>query len=40
MDPNGPIPFNANLAPPGYSMLFLVDSNTNGVPSVVAVIHF
>jgi Fe2+ transport system protein FeoA len=27
-------PANANLAPPGYYMLFIVD--TNGVPSVAA----
>ena len=38
VSPNGPIPFDANLAPPGYYMLFLVDSN--GVPSVAAVTHF
>ena len=31
-------PKDANLAPPGYYMLFLVDSN--GVPSVAAVTHF
>jgi hypothetical protein len=31
-------PTDANLAPPGYYMLFLVDSN--GVPSVAAVTHF
>jgi hypothetical protein len=29
-------PANANLAPPGYYMLFLV--NTNGVPSVAAIV--
>jgi hypothetical protein len=29
-------PANANLAPPGYYMLFLVD--TNGVPSVAAIV--
>jgi hypothetical protein len=31
-------PRDANLAPPGYYMLFLVDSN--GVPSRAAVTHF
>jgi hypothetical protein len=31
-------PVNANLAPPGYYMLFLVDSN--GIPSVAAIVHF
>ena len=31
-------PANANLAPPGNYMLFLVD--TNGIPSVAAVVHF
>jgi Domain of unknown function (DUF1929)/Bacterial Ig domain len=31
-------PVNANLAPPGNYMLFLVD--TNGVPSVAAIVHF
>jgi Domain of unknown function (DUF1929) len=31
-------PVNANLAPPGNYMLFLVD--TNGIPSVAAVVHF
>ena len=31
-------PLNANLAPAGNYMLFLVD--TNGVPSVAAVVHF
>ncbi len=31
-------PVDANLAPPGYYMLFLVD--TNGIPSVAAVVHF
>jgi galactose oxidase-like protein/Big-like domain-containing protein/Kelch motif protein len=31
-------PVNSNLAPPGNYMLFLVD--TNGVPSVAAVVHF
>jgi hypothetical protein len=31
-------PANANLAPPGYYMLFLVD--TNGVPSVAAILQF
>jgi hypothetical protein len=36
--PNGPIPVDANLAPPGNYMLFLVD--TSGVPSVAAVVHF
>jgi hypothetical protein len=30
-------PANANLAPPGYYMLFLVD--TNGVPSVAAMVR-
>jgi chitodextrinase len=30
-------PANANLAPPGYYMLFLID--TNGVPSVAAVLR-
>ncbi len=29
-------PANANIAPPGYYMLFLVD--TNGVPSVAAIL--
>jgi hypothetical protein len=38
VSPSGPIPFNANLAPPGYYMLFLVDSN--GVPSLAAIVHF
>jgi hypothetical protein len=31
-------PQNANLAPPGWYMLFLVD--TNGVPSEAAFIRF
>src|SRR5439155_13686922 len=31
-------PANANLAPPGYYMLFLV--NNSGVPSVAAFVHF
>jgi len=31
-------PVDANLAPPGNYMLFLVD--TNGIPSVAAVVHF
>ena len=31
-------PANANLAPPGYYLLFIVD--TNGVPSVAATVHF
>jgi hypothetical protein len=31
-------PANANLASPGYYMLFIVD--TNGVPSVAAIMHF
>ncbi len=31
-------PANANLAPPGYYMLFIVDSN--GVPSIAATTHF
>jgi hypothetical protein len=31
-------PANANQAPPGYYMLFIVD--TNGVPSVAAIVHF
>jgi hypothetical protein len=31
-------PANANLAPPGYYMLFLV--NTAGVPSVASFVHF
>jgi Galactose oxidase-like, Early set domain len=31
-------PANANLAPPGNYMLFLVD--TNGIPSVATVVHF
>jgi hypothetical protein len=31
-------PVNANSAPPGNYMLFLVD--TNGVPSVAAIVHF
>jgi hypothetical protein len=31
-------PANANLAPPGYYMLFLV--NSNGVPSVAKFVHF
>jgi hypothetical protein len=31
-------PVNANLAPPGYYMLFLVD--TNGVPSRASIVHF
>jgi hypothetical protein len=31
-------PANANLAPPGYYMLFLVD--TNGVPSIASIVHF
>lgn len=30
-------PLNANVAPPGYYMLFIVDSN--GVPSVAAVVR-
>src|SRR5262249_90534 len=30
-------PANSNLAPPGYYMLFLV--NTNGVPSVAPIVH-
>jgi hypothetical protein len=42
VDANGSLnitaPTDANLAPPGYYMLFLVDSN--GVPSVAAVTHF
>jgi Domain of unknown function (DUF1929)/Galactose oxidase, central domain len=42
VDANGALnitaPTDANLAPPGYYMLFLVDSN--GVPSVAAVTHF
>jgi hypothetical protein len=29
-------PANANLAPPGYYMLFIVD--TNGVPSVATMV--
>jgi len=29
-------PANANIAPPGYYMLFLVD--TSGVPSVAAIL--
>jgi hypothetical protein len=31
-------PANANLAPPGYYMLFLV--NSNGVPSVAKIVQF
>ena len=31
-------PANANLAPPGYYMLFLV--NANGVPSIATFVHF
>jgi hypothetical protein len=31
-------PADANLAPPGNYMLFLVD--TNGVPSLAAIVHF
>src|SRR5262249_6686544 len=31
------MPANANLAPPGYYMLFIV--NTNGVPSTAAIIR-
>jgi hypothetical protein len=31
-------PANANLAPPGYYMLFVV--NTNGVPSVASMVRF
>jgi hypothetical protein len=31
-------PVNSNLAPPGNYMLFLVD--TNGIPSVAAIVHF
>jgi len=31
-------PVNANLAPPGNYLLFIVD--TNGVPSVAAMVHF
>jgi hypothetical protein len=31
-------PVNSNLAPPGYYMLFLV--NTNGVPSIASIVHF
>jgi hypothetical protein len=31
-------PANANLAPPGNYLLFLVD--TNGIPSVAATAHF
>jgi concanavalin A-like lectin/glucanase superfamily protein/galactose oxidase-like protein/Big-like domain-containing protein len=31
-------PVNANLAPPGYYMLFLV--NTSGVPSIATFVHF
>jgi hypothetical protein len=31
-------PVNTNLAPPGNYMLFIVD--TNGVPSVAAIVHF
>jgi hypothetical protein len=30
-------PANANLAPPGYYMLFILD--TNGVPSVAAILQ-
>ena len=30
-------PFNGNLAPPGYYMLFIL--NTNGVPSVAAFVQ-
>ena len=30
-------PANANLAPPGYYMLFILD--TNGVPSVAAMVQ-
>jgi hypothetical protein len=30
-------PANANLAPPGYYMLFIVD--TNGIPSVAAMVR-
>jgi hypothetical protein len=38
IEPNGTLPLDANLAPPGNYMLFLVDAN--GVPSVAAVVHF
>ena len=31
-------PANGNAAPPGYYMLFIVD--TNGVPSVASILHF
>jgi hypothetical protein len=31
-------PTDANLAPPGYYMLFIVDSD--GVPSIAAMVHF
>ena len=31
-------PANANLATPGYYMLFIVDSS--GIPSVAAMVHF
>lgn len=31
-------PANANLAPPGYYMLFILD--TNKIPSVAAIVHF
>ena len=31
-------PANANIAPPGYYMLFVV--NTNGVPSVASFVRF
>jgi hypothetical protein len=30
-------PFNGNIAPPGYYMLFIVD--TTGIPSISAIIH-
>jgi hypothetical protein len=30
-------PTNGNLAPPGYYMLFMVD--TNGIPSVAAMVN-
>jgi hypothetical protein len=33
-----PAPANANLAPPGNYMLFIV--NSSGVPSVAAIVHF
>jgi hypothetical protein len=31
-------PLNADLAPPGNYMLFIV--NTSGVPSVASIVHF